>query len=85
MGSHGVATVGESVAEAYDLLYYTERAAQVQLYAMWTGQKLLPMAPNVVESMLNGSGQKFKHGKAYDYHLAALKRILDRQEPDYRN
>jgi ribulose-5-phosphate 4-epimerase/fuculose-1-phosphate aldolase len=85
MGSHGVATAGESVAEAYDLLYYTERAAQVQLYAMWTGQKLLPMAPNVVESMLNGSGQKFKHGKPCDYHFAALKRILDRQEPDYRN
>ena len=85
MGSHGVATVGESVAEAYDLLYYTERAAQVQIYAMWTGQKLLPMAPSVLESMRTGAGQKFKHGKAYDYHFAALKRILDRQEPDYRN
>ncbi len=85
MGSHGIATVGETVAEAYDLLYYTERAAQVQLYAMWTGQKLLPMAPNVVESMRSGSAQKFKHGKAYDYHFAALKRILDRQEPDYRD
>ena len=29
---------GESVADAYDRLYYIERAAQVQIYAMWTGQ-----------------------------------------------
>src|SRR5690349_19850306 len=34
MASHGVATVGISVAEAYDLLYYTERVAQVQLLAV---------------------------------------------------
>ena len=40
MSNHGVLTVGKSVAEAYDLLYYLERVAQVQLYAMWTGQKL---------------------------------------------
>ena len=25
-----------------------------------------------------------KHGKPYDYHFAALKRILDRKEPDYK-
>ena len=40
MGNHGVATIGKTVAEAYDKLYYVERAAQVQLYAMWTGQPL---------------------------------------------
>ena len=40
MANHGVATVGASVAEAYDRLYYIERVAQVQLYAMWTGQPL---------------------------------------------
>jgi hypothetical protein len=50
MGNHGIATVAESVAEAFDLLYYTERAAQVQIYAMWTGQKLLQMPRDVVET-----------------------------------
>ncbi len=38
MANHGVATVGASVSEAYDRLYYVERVAQVQLYAMWTGR-----------------------------------------------
>ena len=37
MASHGVATVGKSVAEAYDLLYYTERVAQVQLWRCRAG------------------------------------------------
>ena len=85
MGSHGVATIAGSVAEAYDLLYYIERAAQVQLFAMWTGQKLLEMKPDVVEKTKNSTGQTFKHGKGYAYHFAALKRILDRQEPDYKD
>lgn len=84
MGNHGVATVAPSIAEAYDLLYYIERAAQVQLYAMWTGQELLPMKDDVVQRTMNGGGQAFKHGKPYNYHFAALKRILDRTEPDYK-
>lgn len=86
MGNHGVATIGTTVAEAYDRLYYTERAAQVQLYAMWTGQKLLTLPPGVVQTTMSGySVQKFKHGKSCDYHFAALKRILDRKEPDYKD
>ena len=39
MGNHGICVIGRTVAEAYDRLYYIERAAQVQLYAMWTGQR----------------------------------------------
>jgi len=39
MANHGIATVGETVADAYDRLYYIERAAQVQIYAMWTGNR----------------------------------------------
>src|SRR5215813_7029234 len=44
MANHGITTVGQSVADAYDRLYYIERAAQVQLYAMWTGQRLKQLA-----------------------------------------
>ena len=31
MANHGVATITPTISEAYDLLYYTERAAQVQI------------------------------------------------------
>ena len=48
MANHGVLTVGRTVAEAYDRLYYVERAAQVQLYAMWTGKPLHLLSDEVV-------------------------------------
>ncbi|GAA0764816.1 aldolase [Ideonella azotifigens] len=38
--NHGVLVCGASVAEAWDDLYYLERAAQVQLLAMSTGEPL---------------------------------------------
>ena len=51
MANHGISTVGETVAEAYDRLYYIERAAQVQIYAMWTGQRLKQLAEPVMEKL----------------------------------
>lgn len=86
MGNHGVATIGNSIAQAYDRLYYVERAAQVQLYAMWTGQPLRELSPEVVEkTMKSFGGTKWGDKKPCDYHFEALKRILDRNEPDYQD
>ena len=50
MANHGVATVGKSVAEAYDLLYYVERVAQVQLYAMSSGRQLKFLPQDVIDA-----------------------------------
>jgi ribulose-5-phosphate 4-epimerase/fuculose-1-phosphate aldolase len=84
MANHGVTTVGETVADAYDRLYYVERAAQVQIYAMWTGQPLKQLPAAVVEK----TKRDMSGGYTYDpspsqRHFDALKRILDREEPDY--
>src|SRR3974390_3811653 len=49
MANHGVTTLGTTVADAYNRLYYLERAAQVQIYAMWTGQPLKQLPAAVVE------------------------------------
>ena len=88
MANHGVATIGQSVSQAYDLLYLVERAAQVQLYAMWTGRKLKQIAGAVIDHSL----EQFRNnsyqygGKPYHvWHFDALKRILDRKEPDYKD
>ncbi|MDP6953053.1 MAG: class II aldolase/adducin family protein, partial [Alphaproteobacteria bacterium] len=87
MANHGVATVGATVAEAYDRLYYVERVAQVQLYAMWTGRPLKPLPQDVVDETV----RCFRNSPAYGgkssaaHHFDALKRILDRNEPDYRD
>lgn len=86
MANHGVLTVGRSVAEAYDLLYYLERVAQVQLYAMWTGQKLKTLPQSVIEQTMRTIGGPMYGGKPHwEHHFAALKRMLDRTEPDYRD
>ena len=86
MANHGVLTVGKSVAEAYDLLYYLERVAQVQLYAMWTGQRLKTLPQSIVEQTMSTIGGPMYGGKPHwEHHFAALKRMLDRREPDYRD
>jgi len=84
MANHGISTVGKSVAAAYDRLYYVERVAQVQIYAMWTGQRLKQLPEPVVQrTKRDFSGDSmYKPGPA-ERHFAALKRMLDRKEPDY--
>ena len=85
MANHGISTVGQTVAEAYDRLYYIERAAQVQIYAMWTGQPLKKLPQDVVDKTKRDiSGSRFYEGLSpAQRHFDALKRILDRKEPDY--
>jgi ribulose-5-phosphate 4-epimerase/fuculose-1-phosphate aldolase len=85
MANHGVLVCGTTVAEAYDRLYYFERACQVQLYAMWTGRPLKEVPPHVsartVKQYLNSPVYGGK--PACEHHFAALKRLLDKSEPDY--
>jgi len=85
MANHGISTVGSTVADAYDRLYYTERAAQVQIYAMWTGQPLKQLPAPVVEKTRRDfrDDHLYKGPSPSQRHFDALKRILDRKEPDY--
>jgi len=73
---------GASVAEAFDRLYYLERAAMIQVLAMSTGKPLKripgPMIEKTVAQMAQGGTQTLQH-------LDAIKRILDREAPDYRD
>jgi ribulose-5-phosphate 4-epimerase/fuculose-1-phosphate aldolase len=85
MANHGVLVFGESVAEAYDRLYYLERASQVQLYAMWTGRPLKRVPSGVVAHTLRQYADSPLYGgkPACEHHFAALKRLLDRRAPGY--
>jgi ribulose-5-phosphate 4-epimerase/fuculose-1-phosphate aldolase len=86
MANHGIATVGACVADAYDRLYYIERAAQVQIYAMWTGQRLKQLPQPIVEKTKReiGGATRYSGLTPSERHFEALKRILDRTEPDYK-
>jgi ribulose-5-phosphate 4-epimerase/fuculose-1-phosphate aldolase len=85
MANHGISTVGATVADAYDMLYYVERAAQVQIYAMWTGQRLKQLPAPVVEKTKRDYKDEhlYKGPTPAQRHFDALKRMLDRKEPDY--
>jgi ribulose-5-phosphate 4-epimerase/fuculose-1-phosphate aldolase len=81
LASHGVIVVGPSVAEAFDSLYYLERACRLQVLARATGLPLRRVRSEVVREtrrMIAADAPKYAGA-----HFEALKRILDREEPDY--
>jgi len=85
LANHGVVVCGASVAEAFNALYFLERACQTQLLAMATGRKLRRLPDAVVAKTRAQFGQvELPGGKGmHDFHFAALKRLLDRREPEY--
>jgi len=78
-GNHGVIVVGRTVAEAFDDLYFLERACQLQVLAMSTGRPLRQVREEVATSTFGNCDMAHFAG----LHFAALKRLLDRDEPDY--
>jgi ribulose-5-phosphate 4-epimerase/fuculose-1-phosphate aldolase len=82
LASHGVVVVGPSVAAAFDDLYYLERACTAQVLARSTGLPLRRLDPKMVADTARQMERELDQGER---HFAALKRILDREEPDYRN
>ncbi len=81
MKNHGVMVVGPSIAEAWDDLYYLERAAQAQLLAMSTGRPLKP----VPEAVARATAAQMRQGdrESARLHLESIKRILMKEQPDF--
>ncbi len=81
LANHGVIVVGTTVAEAFDSMYYLERACRLQVLARSMGGKLRPVRSEVVQKtyeLIQADTPKYAGA-----HFEALKRILDREEPDY--
>lgn len=83
MKHHGVMVVGATIAEAWDDLYYLERACEVQLLAMSTGRPIIPVKPEIAEAAY----RQMREGDAESgrLHLESVKRQLDKSEPEYRH
>ncbi len=82
MKNHGVMVCAPNIAEAWDDLYYLERAAEVQLKAMSTGRPLIPVATDVAEQ----AAKQLRQGdpESARMHHESVRRVLDREAPDYR-
>ena len=83
MASHGVLAVGPSVAECFNDLYYLERAAQFQVLARATGGNLRTISQEVRDRVRQQMGAE--RVSVAQRHFTALRRMLDREEPEYRN
>ena len=83
MASHGVVVAGPDVASAFTDLYYLERAATFQVLARSTGDRLRTIPDSVREK----AREQFAIDRPLlaDRHFKALRRILDREEPEYRH
>ena len=80
LGNHGVLVVAATVGEAFDDLYYLERACQTLILAYSTGQKLNVMPHDLAERTARGWEEYPSYAEA---HFAEARRILDGQDPSY--
>jgi ribulose-5-phosphate 4-epimerase/fuculose-1-phosphate aldolase len=80
--NHGLLTVGHTVAEAFYWMWYLEQACRIQLAAQSSGARLsIPPA-----EMVARTAAQFTTGPTKGWlPWQALKRKLDRDQPDYRD
>lgn len=79
--NHGPLVLGPSIAEAWDDLYYLERAAEVQLKAMASCRPL----QRVPHEVASAACRQMQIGNAESarLHLESVKRQLARSEPEF--
>ena len=82
MGNHGVTVVGETVAHAFEELYYLERACRSVVIALSTGRPLRVMDDSLASSIAEMWTRFTDQGVA---HFAEQKALLDRDDPGYRD
>ena len=81
MRNHGVIVTGATIAEAWDDLYFLERAAEVQIRAMSTGRPLCPVAPDVAARV--AAQMRVADAGSARMHLESVKRGLTRSDPSF--
>jgi ribulose-5-phosphate 4-epimerase/fuculose-1-phosphate aldolase len=79
--NHGLLTVGHTVAEAFYWMWYLEQSCRIQLAAQSSGVPLAVASAETVER----TRRQFSTGPTKGWlPWQALRRKLDREQPDYR-
>ena len=84
MGNHGVMVVGETIARAFDELFYFERACENYIIALTTGKTLRVASDAVAEKTAEQWDDYVTRVGISAAHLREIREILDREEPDYK-
>lgn len=80
MGQHGVLVLGQTVADAFDRLYYFERSCQTLVLAYSTGRPLNVMTAELAEATARGWED---YADSAQVHFDQLKLGLDAKDPTY--
>ncbi len=80
--NHGLLSCGDTVRQAFDYMYYLERACQAQIAALAGGSTLVMPSPEIAQKVaqqFERPGYQEKKGE-----WRALLRILDKTDPSYK-
>ena len=83
LANHGVITVGETIAQAFDELYYFEKACETYITALSTNKELNFVKKEIAEK----TAQEWENYPINmgEQHLKAIKLILDKEDSSYKN
>ena len=83
LANHGILTVGQTVAEAFDELYYFEKACETYITALSTNKELKIASSDVAEK----TAQEWENYPVNmgEQHLKEIRKILDKEDPSYKS
>jgi len=82
LANHGILTTGQTVAQAFDELYYFEKACETYITALSTNKELKIVSPEVAEKTAQ-DWENYPTGLG-ELHLKAIRLILDKEDPSYK-
>ena len=82
LANHGILTAAPTIAQAFDDLYYFEKACETYITALSTGKELNIASPEVAEK----TAQDWENYSTDmgELHLKAVRSILDSEDPSYK-
>jgi len=83
LANHGILTVGQTVGQAFDELYYFEKACETYIIALSTNKELKIANSKVAEK----TAQEWENYPVNmgEQHLKAIRSILDKEDPSYKD
>ena len=83
LSNHGILTAAPTVAQAFDDLFYFEKACETYITALSTGKELKIASSEVAEK----TAQDWENYTTNlgELHLKAIRSILDFEDPTYKN
>ncbi|MEN4479792.1 class II aldolase/adducin family protein [Mycolicibacterium cosmeticum] len=87
--NHGLLTVGATPARAFLRMYYLNKACEIQVAASQLGALVIPdpsISEHTAQQLVgDAAGDDFTDDVGYDLAWAAMLRMLDRTQADYRD